>query len=485
VYDPASGTWAATTNSLSTARYFHTATLLPNGKVLVVGGIDPNYFSSASADLFDPTIGRWTPTSVMATARDAHTATLLPNGKVLVTGGIGNPSPGSPYLPSGAYGEIFDPATGTWRVIGRMTTTRWYHTATLLPNGKVLVAGGAADKTAELFDPAAGTWTLTGSMSIIHDLHTATLLPSGKVLLVGDYNNGRIAELYDPATGTWTLTGSMTTARNRQKATLLRNGKVLVEGGYDGYAELYDPDRGTWTVTGKLSTERFYHTATLLPNGKVLLAGGTHGDYPYEYLSSADLFDVGPGFSASWQPQIATCTSPLSSGGSLTLTGSRFCGISGASGGNYQDASSDYPVVQLRSIENEQIKFLLSTSWSATNFTSVPVSGLPPGYALATVFVNGIPSTSAILRVDMGSMPTAILLTSAAKLPGGGFQFAFTNTPGASFSVLASANPALPITNWITLGGATEIAPGQFQFTDPQATNFPSRFYRVRSGLEF
>jgi WD40 repeat protein len=367
-----------------------------------------------------------------------------------------------------------------------MTTTRFSHAATLLPNGKVLVAGGATRGTAELFDPATGTWTLTGSMSIIHDLPTTTLLPSGKVLLVGDYINDRIAELYDPATGTWTLTGPMTTDRlGRQKATLLPNGKVLVEGGYDGYAELYDPDTGTWTVTGKLSTERFFHTATLLPNGKVLLAGGTHGNYPYEYLSSADLFDVGPGFSASWQPQIATCSSPLSSGGSLTLTGSRFRGISGASGGNYQDSSSDYPVVQLRSIENEQIKFLLSRSWSATNLTSVPVSGLPPGYALATVFVNGIPGTSAILRFDRGSMPTAILLTSAARLPGGGFQFAFTNTPGASFSVLASANPALPTTNWMALGGATEIAPGQFQFTDPQATNLPSRFYRVRSGLEF
>jgi len=266
--------------------------------------------------------------------------------------------------------------------------------------------------------------------------------------LVGDYTNPRIAELYDPATGTWTLTGPMTDNHmGRQKATMLPNGKVLAEGGYDGYAELYDPATGTWALTGRLSTERFYNTATLLPNGKVLLAGGMHGNYPYEYLASADVFDVGTGFSASWQPQIATCSSPLSSGGSLTLTGSRFCGISGASGGNYQDSSSDYPVVQLRSLENEQFLFLLSSGWSATNFTSLPVSGLPPGYAMATVFVNGIPSTSAILRVDMGLMPTAILLTSAARLP----------------------------------GGATEIAPGQFQFTDPQATNFPSRSYRVRS----
>ena len=111
--------------------------------------------------------------------------------------------------------------------------------------------------------------------------HTATLLPNGKVLVAGGYNGGALtsAELYDPASGTWTATGSLNTARYDHTATLLPNGKVLVAGGISNgsdltSAELYDPASGTWTATGSLNTARYEHTATLLPNGKVLVAGG-------------------------------------------------------------------------------------------------------------------------------------------------------------------------------------------------------------------
>ncbi len=151
-----------------------------------------------------------------------------------------------------------------------------------------------------------------------------------------------------------------------------------------------------WTVTGVLATARVEHPATLLPDGKVLIAGGYTGS---SNLSSAELYDVGLGFSASWQPQITTFTSPLSAGGSLTMTGSRFRGISGASGGNSQDSPSDYPVVQLRSVESGQILFLRPTNWSSTSYTSAAVNGLPPGWTLATMFVNGIPSTASLLNI--------------------------------------------------------------------------------------
>jgi hypothetical protein len=141
-----------------------------------------------------------------------------------------------------------------------------------------------------------------------------------------------------------------------------------------------------------LTTARSSHTATLLPNGKVLVAGGESGG------SSAELYDVGLGFSAYWQPQIATFTSPLGLGSSVVLTGSQFRGISEGSGGNSRDSPGDYPVVQLLSLVNEQTVFVLPTNWSTSLFRSAPVTGFPGGYALATVFVNGIPSTSSILR---------------------------------------------------------------------------------------
>jgi alpha-tubulin suppressor-like RCC1 family protein len=233
-------------------------------------------------------------------------------------------------------------------------------------------------------------------------------------LIAGGENGANIsasAELYYPASGTWTTTGSLNTARDFHTATLLSNGKVLVAGGEDNdynyvsIAELYDPASGTWIVSGSLNTGREWHTAALLPNGKVLVAGGFDGG---RFLASAELYDVGLGFSQSWQPQIATFTSPLSLGGSLALTGSGFRGVSEGSGGNTQDSPADYPVVQLRSVESGQTLFLLPTSWSTNSFTSAPVSEFPIGYALVTMFVNGIPGTSGILRVDTNVVNLAI-----------------------------------------------------------------------------
>ncbi len=226
----------------------------------------------------------------MGTARGEHTATLLPSGKVLVAGGFDL----SNALSSA---ELYDPVTGTWTATGSMSTARYDHTATLLPNGQALVAAGTDSdfrplRSAELYDPASGTWTATGSMVAARGRHTATLLPSGKVLVAGGFNGLSSAELYDPASGTWSATGSMGTARFDHTATLLPSGEVLVAGGYnfnDGYlssAELYDPASGTWSATGGMGTARAQHTATLLPNGKVLVAGGSNG----VALSSAELY---------------------------------------------------------------------------------------------------------------------------------------------------------------------------------------------------
>ena len=206
---------------------------------------------------------------------------------------------------------------GTWSDTGSLNTAREYHTATLLPNGKVLVAGGVGDtgfsgllSSAELYDPASETWSGTGSLATAREFQTATLLPNGKVLVAGgaidfDRNSSASAELYDPVSATWTGTGSLNTARYSDTTTLLPNGRVLVAGGFNGSdsggsilsgAELYDPaTTGLWTATGPLGNARDSHTATLLPSGKVLVAGGAGSDGVS--LSSALIYDPA---TASW-----------------------------------------------------------------------------------------------------------------------------------------------------------------------------------------
>ena len=234
-------------------------------------------------------------TGDMGTGRVSHTATLLTNGKVLVAGGSNN----SGNL---ATAELFDPATGTFTAIGTMTTARWSYTATLLAhgpastNGKVLLAGGPGGNTAELFDPATGTFAATGSMTGPRSEHTATLLNNGKVLLAGGGGAPLTAELFDPATGTFTATGAMTQFRVAPTATLLNDGTVLITGGYDANldsfatAELFNPATGTFTATaGAMTAARSEHIATLLNSGKVLVTGGI--DSNGDILASAELFD--------------------------------------------------------------------------------------------------------------------------------------------------------------------------------------------------
>jgi len=291
------------TGSLKTARSNPAVTLLQNGQVLVTGGQSSTGSILASAELYDPNTGVFTlTTGPMNAARWVHTANLLPNGQVLITGGQSNTNPATL-----ASAELYNPATGTFSyTTGPMTTPRSNQTATLLPNGQVLIAGGntssndmSVGPSAELYNPSTGSFTATtGSMGTDRYVANAALLPNGLVLIVGGISipaNTYLssAELYDPATGAFTSTGSMNSKRGYFTATLLQNGQVLAAGGGNPgqltTAELYNA--GTFSTTGPMSNQQG-GPATLLADGQVLFAGG-YNTPTSTYLTTSELYNAG------------------------------------------------------------------------------------------------------------------------------------------------------------------------------------------------
>jgi hypothetical protein len=290
----------AATGNLSVRRFSQSATLLPNGKVLIAGGMERNGKYDASAELYDPRSGTFTATGSMSSAREGHAAILLRNGKVLLAGG----SPGTGTNLSTA--ELYDPATGTFHPTGSMTSPRSHPATVLLNDGKVLLIGGDGAhederlSSAELYDLATGRFTSTGSMHVPREMHTAVLLKDGRILVVGgssagSYPNSQIeasAEIYDPATGRFSMTGSMSVPRHKLAAALLPDGKVLVVGGSDNrdwrgqYAstELYDPATDRFSNDGEMSFRRFklIQTAVRLTDGRVLIAGGAERPEVYD-----------------------------------------------------------------------------------------------------------------------------------------------------------------------------------------------------------
>jgi len=295
------GTFTATGN-MTTPRENHTATLLIDGTVLIAGG--DNYAATteqlrmATAEIYDPVARMFTRVGDMITGRSGHTATLLPDGRVLLAGGDGTTPWGSdPPIPGTA--ELYDPSTRTFTTTGSMVTGRTNANATLLTNGKVLITGGIARHDndndsvfigdAETYDPSTGPFTPTGgyagslSSGVSSEWFdsTSTRLADGTVLFATE----PAAETYDPMTGTFSLRGSMLTPAGPnyllgRTASLLMDGKVLLAGGEQedtglyNNAELYDAATGVFSFTGAMTISRYEHTATLLPDGTILIAGG-------------------------------------------------------------------------------------------------------------------------------------------------------------------------------------------------------------------
>lgn len=297
LYDPATGVFISAGNTLFTHGQNPTATRLLDGRVLITGGT----FALNSAEIYDPVTGNFSPAGNLNNPRFAHSATLLPDGRVLIAGGGVNGSTGVISTPTV---EIYDPTTNAFNFTGSLNTGRSGHVATLLPDGRVLVAGGTDNTSpffgictdsAELYDPAAGTFSNTGNMTVGRcsiSWGDAPVLGNGKVLILG--GGGPTAELFDPATGSFSPTGDLTFPRIGPTVTLLTDGRVLVAGGFSSNGttnstEIYDSTSGTFTAAASMNEARTQQTATLLSDGRVLVTGGFGGTAD---LSSAELFSV-------------------------------------------------------------------------------------------------------------------------------------------------------------------------------------------------
>ncbi|MBI2391192.1 MAG: hypothetical protein HYV09_16500 [Deltaproteobacteria bacterium] len=288
LYDPSANTFAAGTTINTAARSGQAATLLPSGKVLVTGGCQWKFSTNVCSNagfVFDPASATVVATALMTEARAFHASTLLPDGRVLVTGGAAASSlEGSP--PSVFSAEVYDPVANTFASAGTVSTSRIEANAVVLASGDVLVTGG--EPGSDLFAlPATASFTATTALPSTRSPFVGAPLPDGKVLLVGGGTTSAL--LFDPTAKGVSATGSLAAARGRPTLTSLRSGEVLVTGdGAGAAAEIYDPKAATFAAAGKMVAERRGHTATLLTNGKILVTGGR---VAAAATSTAELFD--------------------------------------------------------------------------------------------------------------------------------------------------------------------------------------------------
>jgi WD40 repeat protein len=282
-------------------RASHTATVLRDGRVLVAGGFKKspdgrNQIYFQTAELFDPKSQTFIQTGNMNVHRAGHTATLLPDGRVLIAGG---------FTEKGmtASAEIYNPSNRTFTLLASMSNPRGDFTATLLPDGNVLLVGGGsvtATPSAELFHPATNRFSPTGSLKTPRLNHTATLLPNGKVLVIGGSNDRTVlasAELYDPGTGVFTQAGTMTTERHKHAAALLKDGHVLIMGGANeqdwhgkyNSAEIYDWRSGRFTSISDMVSQHFKFPASVVQfsGGNVLICGGCSTIEKFNFLTKS------------------------------------------------------------------------------------------------------------------------------------------------------------------------------------------------------
>ncbi|MGW1992770.1 Kelch repeat-containing protein [Embleya sp. NPDC001921] len=324
------GTWTKTGDLPAPAAWYGQydgAVLLPDNRVLLVGGTDGTSVVLTRTALYNPTAATWSAAVPLRFPRRLHTVTRLDNGKVLVTGGTSGSSPLSPGL---AAAEVYDPEHDTWEAVGDMREARFGHSAVLLADKTVLVAGGVALRSgdslkalrsAEIYDPLTGAWSDGGTMTDARTGHCAVRLKGGQVLVCGgtapisgqDEVSLAFCELFNPGDKSWVPTGSMLRPRSRHQAVQAADTAVLAFGGatpgvpgdgtYDPFTTLtterYDLATGKWTAMPATPGGRGFHRVVPLGSGKFLLVGGTAEVRDGVGYRSALIFDDG---TRTWSP---------------------------------------------------------------------------------------------------------------------------------------------------------------------------------------
>ena len=338
LYDPASSTFSFTTNNMSIGRWMPSAAPLADGNAIVGAGSSAFPSASpevASVDLFDASTNTFSPTGALHIARMGAAAVVLPGGAPLILGG--EDDQGNNGGNSEPSGEIYNPTTGTFTVTGGLNALRVAYASAMLPDGRVLIAGGgnetAALDTAEVFDPKTRHFAPTANnLEAPCAPCNGVTLTDGMVLIV-DGGSSSAADLFDPKTTSFSPTsGPMVASRPAATANLLGDGTVLIAGGLDASdnaldtAELYNPVTGTFSAAnGTMVSPRANHTATLLANGKLLLAGGSTTADTSHALATAEIYDPKTGmFTAAPNTMTSArdgATANLLESGQVLITG--------------------------------------------------------------------------------------------------------------------------------------------------------------------
>ncbi|MFZ5440271.1 MAG: kelch repeat-containing protein [Myxococcota bacterium] len=481
LFTPSSGTWAAT-GSMQTARRRFAATLLSNGLVLVAGGNDGTA-ALASAELFDPATGTWSPTAPMSVPRQEHTLTTRFDGSALAVGGLS----GTTMQQSA---EAFSPRTRTWSG-GPMMSAHRGHTATQLADGRVVVIGGFAGSgntptatvtsCASCVPGGAWTWVVHSSLTAARAQHAATLLPNGKVLIAGGATTASLTPtaaglVFDPMTNLTTATtpatgglGSLMPAvRAQASTTLLPNGKVLVAGGRDGSGPqagtmLFDPSLGVWHPGPNLTTARTVPAVALLPSGRALVAGGGAAAGA---SAVSELYDEGRNVAASMLPTVTAAPTSVAPDAGLSLTGTLFEGVSEGGRGGVDGFSASYPLVNLRGVEMERSFTLAPSAWSATSLSISNMPGeVPTGLYWLSVTINGARSDERLLQYFL---PLSLTPATASRPPRGTATFTAGGGTGAwSWDFVTNASSGT-LVNGAYTAGATGGVTDVIRITDDQ-----------------
>lgn len=301
------GTWVPTPGSMGNARYGATQVTLPDGRVLVAGGIDGTQSATlASAELYNPNTGEWTPAGSMSTPRYAAMSVLLPSGKVLIAGGSNETG----VLNSA---EIFDPANSStpWQSTGPMRTSRTGSGMAVLANGNVVVAGGDSTgggtlvRSVEIYDVASGTWSPgVGLNAALTNIAALSMRGGAQIVVPGGKDDfgrqvNRVQVSSDPATSSWTNTTLAGVARSRYGALVMNENFALIFGGLNGSSQtavdVYDAQAGTWGSATPLSSPRSAPLVSPLSSTQVLIAGGTAGSAGGQGINTAEVYTFFPG----------------------------------------------------------------------------------------------------------------------------------------------------------------------------------------------